>query len=301
MKTLKKKRTVKYTLNDIPLEQESGRRHLPILMCLLVFLLILVLAAATSIGGALSKWQNPSGQKKITIEITQDENALIDINRVTQLLPKIPGVTSFEIVSNDKMLLLLKPWLGDTDNLKDLKLPILIDIELDPKNTFNVIEAQRLLKEIVPNIRLESHAKWQQNLVMLASSLRMISFSIIGFIVLAILIIVSVMTRASLNIHKSTIDTLRLMGARNRYISSYFQNSSFYLCLKGGMLGLAIAIPAVVFLSWLSQRFGVPKLFTLESQPWSWALIVFIPLIISFLAMFVSRLAVTRTLMRMDA
>ena len=64
MKTLKKKRTVKYTLNDIPLEQESGRRHLPILMCLLVFLLILVLAAATSIGGALSKWQNPSGQKK---------------------------------------------------------------------------------------------------------------------------------------------------------------------------------------------------------------------------------------------
>ena len=301
MKTLKKKRTVKYTLNDIPLEQESGRRHLPILMCLLVFLLILVLAAATSIGGALSKWQNPSGQKKITIEITQDENTLIDINRVTQLLPKIPGVTSFEIVSNDKMLLLLKPWLGDTDNLKDLKLPILIDIELDPKNTSNVIEAQRLLKEIAPNIRLESHAKWQQNLVMLASSLRMISFSIIGFIVLAILIIVSVMTRASLNIHKSTIDTLRLMGARNRYISSYFQNSSFYLCLKGGMLGLAIAIPAVVFLSWLSQRFGVPKLFTLESQPWSWALIVFIPLIISYLAMFVSRLAVTRTLMRMDS
>jgi cell division transport system permease protein len=301
MKTLQKKRTVKYTLNDIPLEQESGRRHLPVLMCLLVFLLILVLAAATSIGGALSKWQNSNGQKKITIEVTHDEKVPVDINRVTLLLQKIPGVTSFEVVSNDKMLLLLKPWLGDTDNLKDLKLPILIDIELDQKNTFNATEAERLLKEITPNIRLESHTKWQQNLVTLTSSLRMISYSIIGFILLAILIIVSVTTRASLNIHKSTIDTLRLMGARNRYISSYFQNSSFYLCLKGGILGLFTAVPAVVFLSWLSQRFGVPKLFTLESQPWSWALIVFIPVIIAFLAMFVSRLAVTRTLMRMDA
>jgi cell division transport system permease protein len=301
MKTLKKKRVVKYTLNDIPLEQESGRRYLPVLMCLLVFLLILVLAAATSINGALIKWQNSNGHKKITIEITHDENAPVDINRVTQLLPKIPGITSFDVISNDKMLLLLQPWVGDTETLKDVRLPILIDAELDPKDTFNAIEAMRLLKEITPNIRLESHTKWQQNLVTLTSSLRIISYSIIGFILIAILIIVSVMTRASLNIHKSTIDILRLMGARNRYISSYFQNSSFYLCLKGSMLGLFIAIPTVVFLSWLSRRFGVPKLFTLESQPWSWVLIVFIPFIISFLAMFVSRLAVTRTLMRMDA
>ncbi len=301
MKALQKKRPVKYTLNDIPLEQESGRRHLPVLMCLLVFLLVIVLAAATSISGALTKWQNSNDQKKVTIEITHDEKTPVDINRVTQLLPKIPGVTSFEVVSNDKMLLLLKPWVGDTDTLKDLKLPILIDLVLDQKDTFSATDAMRLLKEITPNVRLESHTKWQQNLVTLTSSLRLISYSIIGFILLAILIIVSVTTRASLNIHKSTIDTLRLMGARNRYISSYFQNSSFYLCLKGGVLGLVVAIPAVVFLSWVSQRFGVPKLFTLESQPWSWALIVFIPVIIAFLAMFVSRLAVTRTLMRMDA
>ena len=301
MKTLKKKRAVKYTLNDIPLEQESGRRHLPILMCLLVFLLILVLAAATSINGALNKWHNSNGHKKITIEITHDEKIPVDMKHVTELLPKIPGVASFEVVSNDKMLLLLQPWVGNTDTLKDLKLPILIDVELDKNDLFNNIEAERLLKEITPNIRIESHAKWQKNLVTLTSSLRIISYSIIGFILLAILIIVTVMTRASLNIHKSTIDILRLMGARNRYISSYFQNSSFYLCLKGSMFGLVIAIPAVIFLSWFSQRFGVPKLFTLESQPWSWVLIVFIPFIISFLAMFVSRLAVTRTLMRMDA
>lgn len=301
MKIFQKKRTVKYTLNDIPLEQESGRRHLPVLMCLLVSLLILVLAAATSIGDALNEWQNSNAKNKITIEITHDEKVPANISRVMQLLPKIPGVTSFKVISNDKMSVLPKPLLGDTGTIKDLKLPILIGVEIDQKNTFNIAEAERLLKEITPNIRLESHTKWQQNSVTLTASLRVISYSIIGFILLAILIIVSVMTRASLNIHKSTIDTLRLMGARNRYISSYFQNSSFYLCLKGGMLGLVIAIPTVIFLSWLSQRFGVPKLFALESQPWSWALIAFIPLIISFLAMFVSHLAVTRTLMRMDA
>ncbi|MES2252199.1 MAG: FtsX-like permease family protein [Pseudomonadota bacterium] len=297
---VKKKRAIKYTLNDIPLEQESGRRHLPILMCFLVFLLIIVIAAATSIGGALQKWQNPDSQK-ITIEITQEGETAVDINRVTQLLPKIPGVSTFELITHDKMLLLLKPWIGDADNLKDLKLPILIDVELDPKAIFNIAEAQRLLSEVAPNIRIESHAKWHQTLTTFATSLRMISYSIIGFIMFAILIIVSVMTRASLNMHKDTIDVLRLMGARNRYIASYFQNSSFYLCLKGGLIGLCIALPTIIFLGWLSQRLGIPKLFTIESHIGAWVLIALIPFAISLLAMLVSRLAVIGTLMRMDA
>lgn len=301
MKVLQKKRTVKYTLNDIPLEQESGRRHLPVVMCLLVFLFILVLAAATSLNGALNKWQHLNGQKKITIEIIQDEKKPVDLNKITQLLPKIKGIASFEIISNDKVLLLLKPWLSDTNNIKDLKLPILIDVNLDQKDTFNTAEAERLLKEITPSVRLESHAKWQQNITTLTSSVRIISYSVMGFILLAILIIVSVTTRASLNIHKSTIDTLRLMGARNRYISSYFQNSSFYLCLKGGILGLLLALPTIAFFSWLSQRFGMPKLFTFESQPWSWLVIISAPFVISFLAMLISQLAVIRTLTRMDA
>ena len=300
MNMIKKKRNVKYILNDIPLEQESGRRHLPILMCLLVFLLIIVLAAATSIGGALHKWQSPNGQK-VTIEITQDGNVPIDINRITKVLPTIKGVRSFEIVPNDKILQLLKPWIGETDNLKDLTLPTLIDVEVDQKGTFNVEEAQRLLREIQPNIRIESHAKWQQTLTTLARSLRLISYGIIGFITFAIFIIISVMTRASLNIHRNTIDVLRLMGARNRYIASYFQNSSFYLCLKGGLFGLLIAAPTLIFLSWMSHRIGMPKLFTIEHHILLWFFIVSLPFLISFFAMLVSRLSVIGTLMRMDA
>lgn len=298
MKTQKERRPVKYTLNDIPLEQESGRRHLPVVMCLLVFLFILVLAAATSINGALNKWQHLSGQKKIVIEIMQDEKKPVDLKEITQLLPKIKGVAAFKVVSRDRMLIPSKPWPSDTENLK---IPIQIDVDLDPQNIFNIAEAEGLLKKITPNIRLESHATWQQNVVTVTSSIRIISYSVMGFILLAILIITSVTTRASLNIHKSTIDTLRLMGARNRYISSYFQNSSFYLCLKGGILGLLLALPTIAFFSWLSQRFGLQRIFTFESQPWSWLVIISAPFVISFLAMLVSQLAVTRTLTQMDA
>jgi len=300
MNMVKKKRATKYTPNDIPLEHESGRRYLPILICFLVFLLIIVIAAATSIGGAVEKWQIPNSQK-VTIEITQDSETAVDINHLTQLLPKIPGVSAFELITQDKMPLFLKPWTADTNNAKHLKSPILINVEIDPKTTFNLAEAQRLLSEVGPNIRIESHAKWHQALRTFAASLRMISYSIIGFTMLVILIIVSVMTRASLNMHKDTIDVLRLMGARNRYIASYFQNSSFYLCLKGGLIGLSIALPTIIFLGWLLERLGVPKLFTIESYPEAWVLIGLIPFAISLLAMLVSRLAVIGTLMRMDA
>lgn len=296
----KTKRAVKYTLTDIPLEQESGRKHLPVLMCLLVFLLIIVLGAATSIGGVLKKWQNPTAQK-ITIEITQDTNVPVDIDRVSKLLPTVPGVSSFEVVKHDKILLLLKPWIGETESLKDLKLPTLIEVELDPKITFDIVEAQKVLSTVAPNLRIESHAKWHQTLISLTNSLYIIAYNVIGFILITIFTIVSLMTRASLNVHRSTIDVLRLMGARKQYIASYFQNSSFYLCLKGSFAGLLIAIPILVFIEWMSRGLGIPKLFRANTEIWMWLLVLSIPFVISFFAMFVSRLAVIGTLIRMDA
>ncbi|MDP3371623.1 MAG: hypothetical protein Q8S21_01835 [Candidatus Paracaedibacteraceae bacterium] len=286
-------------MTDIPLEQESGRKHLPILMCLLVFLLIIVLGAGTSISGVLKKWQN-SNDQKIIIEITQDINVPIDIERVKKILPTIPGISSFEIVKDDKIILLLKP-IGETDTLKDLKSPIVINVDLDPKSTFNITEAQRLLSTVAPNSRIESHAKWHQTLISLTNSLYIIVYNLIGFILIAIFTIVSLMTRASLNVHRSTIDVLRLMGARKQYIASYFQNSSFYLCLKGSFMGLLIAIPTLIFIEWVSKGLGIPKLFGASTEIWLWIFLTSIPFTISFFAMFVSRLAVIGTLIRMDA
>ncbi len=109
------------------------------------------------------------------------------------------------------------------------------------------------------------------------------------------------MTRASLNVHSDIINVLRLMGARNRYIASYFQNSSFWLCLKGGAIGLLAAIPTVIFMGWLSRHLGMPKFFTAEPATGAWVFILLLPIMIACVGMLVSRLAVIGTLMRLDA
>lgn len=335
----KKAEKPSYVLRDIPLDQESGRRHMPVLMGLLVFLLIVVFTAAITIGSALHKWQNP-GAQKVTIEILENGapmtvppppagvpsgeqsiavipkavsgavpsatstipgNAPIDLEKIKSTLKTIPGVLSFDVLDHEKLMLLLQPWVGDTANLNDLKMPILIDVELDPNIPFHVSEAHRVLSQIAPGIRIESHAKWQQTLVILARSLRTLSYIVIAFIALTIFVIVSLMTRASLNVHSDIINVLRLMGARNRYIASYFQNSSFWLCLKGGLMGLIIAIPTVIFMGWLSRHLGMPQFFTAEPGIASWVFIALLPVIIACIAMLVSRLAVIGTLMRLDA
>ncbi len=314
-----------YVLRDIPLDQESGRRHIPVLMGLLVFLLIIVFTAAITIGSALHKWQNPGGQK-VTIEILEGNtvaaltqtgasttpisaeqaaltpnNTPIDIEKIKNTLRTIPGVSSFEVLDHEKLMLLLQPWVGDTGNLTDLKMPLLIDVELDTRVPFQVSEAHRILSQVAPGVRIESHAKWQQTLVTLAQSLRALSYIIIGFIALTIFVIVSLMTRASLNVHSDIINVLRLMGARNRYIASYFQNSSFWLCLKGGAIGLLAAIPTVIFMGWLSRHLGMPKFFTAEPATGAWVFILLLPIMIACVGMLVSRLAVIGTLMRLDA
>jgi cell division transport system permease protein len=302
---MQKKQSTHYILKDIPLEQESSRRHLPILMCLLVFLLIIILTVVFSIEDTLLHYQSQNqeqtlNEQNIAIEIIHSQKSNLDINHIAQLLPKTPGITSFKVIPENKKILFLKSYSDDIKTTKDLKKIILIELNID-QTKFNINETKQLLHSLAPDIHITSYTKKPQNQASLISSLRIISYSIIGAIIFSILTIVSVTTRASLNIHKHTIDVLRLMGARNRYIASYFQNSSFYLCLKGALLGLIIAIPTIVLFKWLYQRLSAATQFTLETPLWLWLLILSTPFIISFLAMLVSRLSVIRTLIRLNA
>ena len=302
---MQKKKPTHYILKDIPLEQESSRRHLPILMCLLVFLLIMILTVVFSIENTLLHYQSQNqeqtlNEQNIAIEIIQSKKSNLDLNHIAQLLSKTQGITSFKIIPENKKILFLKSYSDDIKRTKDSKKMILIELTID-QTKFNINEMKQLLHSLVPDIHVTSYTKKPKNQASLISSLRIISYSVIGAILFSILTIVSVTTRASLNIHKHTIDVLRLMGARNRYIASYFQNSSFYLCLKGALLGLIISIPTIVLFKWLYQRLSAATQFTLETPLWLWLLILFTPFIISFLAMLVSRLSVIRTLIRLNA
>ena len=301
--------------HDIPLDKESARRYLPMIIGLLVFLLIIIWGVASSIGGTLDQWKtlsankltleisaldSPSAEQTSTPSATPSPEVSTTVQRVLKALLEIPGVVSFDVIDREQALALLKSWIGDTEDLADVPLPILIDVELDPKGSFNMMEATKYLREISPHIRIESHAKWHQMLLTIATSLRVLSLTLVLFIGITILVIIALTTRSSLTMHKSIIDTLRLMGARNMYISRYFQHSSFKVCFKGALVGFLLSIPTLFFASWLVTNLGIPDLFTLDSHMWTWVIIVATPFAVSFFAMLVAHISVMRTLSRLE-
>ena len=291
-------------IQEIPAAQESGKQYLPWIIGLLVLLLLLVLACATSIGGTLLRWHGSADNNKMTIEIPTIEagttTASPAVQQVMGILQSIPGIQRAEIVDGDRLLSLLKPWVGQIDLLRDLQLPALIDIDLDPSIPLDMTILTQQLREISAGIRVEPHARWHQMFVSLGQAIKSLSYVIIGFIICSIFVVISLITKSSLSTNRETIDVLRLMGAKNTYVAKQFQIQAFKTCFQGGIIGVFFALPIIYFLSWFSGYLGIPEIFKNMITPEIMVTFVCLPFIVSILSMIVSRLTVLRTLARMD-
>ena len=295
---------VKSTSYDIPMTGEAGRLYLPWIIGLLVFLLSLVVVYTASVGGALHRWQ-VGLSNKLTIEVVElpvvaDTNQPTTATKVLQALQDMPDVISAELVDSSKLLALLKPWVGQVGLLEDMKLPSLIDVEVKQTPDMDLDVLTKTLQEISPGIRVEPHTRLQGTLFTFGQALKTISYVIMAMIVCVILIVMTLITKSSLLAHRAIIDVLRLIGANNKYIARQFQRQAFFAAFKGGIIGIVLAIPVIYSLSWLTGYLGIPEVLKGVIGPHVFVILAFIPFVISFLSMVISRIAVFRTLVRME-
>jgi cell division transport system permease protein len=315
-------------IQDIPMTQEAGRQYLPWIIGLLILLLLLVFSCASSVGGTLLRWYGGLNNK-ITIEIPFSETSFsgmpktrapansenpvasekiptemgkfsAPVQQVLSFVRNIPGVLRAEVVEAEHLLSLLQPWIGQTDLLKDLQMPILIDLDIDPNVVIDYENIKQYLKSISGGIRFEAHTRWQHMLTVLGQAIKTLSYVIVGFILGTIFIVISLITKSSLAAHKENIDVLRLMGAKNSYVASQFQAQAFKACFQGGLIGIFFALPILYFLSWLAQYLGIPEIFKDMPSPEVVGAIFVLPFIVSLFSTLVSRFTVLRTLARMD-
>ncbi|MCX7338551.1 MAG: hypothetical protein NTX76_04655 [Alphaproteobacteria bacterium] len=312
-----------HRIHEIPIGKEGGNRYLPWVVGLLVFLLTLVFVCATTLGGALGRWQGRSSDK-ITIEIPasdilsahkampgapiqQPETDAITtiVQQVTSVLQGTPGLCDIEVVDNKRLLSLLAPWIGQAETLQGVLLPVLIDAKITPDpsgvGVLDIEDLRHRLREINAGIRIEPHVQWHHMLMSLSHTIKAVSYIVIAFIVGAICVVITLITNASLATHHSVIDVLRLMGAGKQYIAKNFQWQVFKCCLKGGVIGTILALPIIYAVSLLTEDFGIPELFRGGLASEILVIVMACPFFVAALCMIVSRLAVYRALHRMDS
>lgn len=297
---------------DLQLERDSLGQFLPWLIAFMVYLSILALAGILVLDDIARRWDKgmsgtltvqiaPSPGSGVTSGTSQkaSKDGVRRLQAILDLLRSTPGVARAKTLSQEKVLALLEPWLGNGALGADLPLPKLIDVELENGVALDIAALEIRLMAIVPGAVIDDHGVWLGHLVDLIQTVRALALAVLVFIALATTGTVTFATRTGLAIHHEAIEVLHLIGAQDAYIARQFASRALMLGLRGGVIGLFLAVPTLWSIGGLARslRSGYFPEFSLDLV--HWAILACMPIVVALIAMISARLTVMKTLARM--
>ena len=286
---------------DLPLDRDVLSRFLPWLIAFMVYLASLALAGVLILDNLAGRWDTGISAT-LTVQIPATGDAGKDARRTTAVIEKlraIPDVVYAEPVGHEQILALLEPWLGTVAADADLPLPHLIDVKLNPEGRIDAKELSKHLAKIAPGTLVDDHGVWLDRLLRLLRAIEALATGALALMGLATAGTVVFTTRTGLAIHQDVIEVLHLIGARDAYIARQFGQRALALGLRGGLFGLALAVPTLLGVGSLASRIEAGLLPSLSLAPLHWVALAALPPAAAVIAMLTARLTVIRTLSRM--
>jgi cell division transport system permease protein len=284
--------------SDLPLQGDNASRFVFWLVTILVFMAALAVTTNSYVGALLDGW-NQSVTGTLTVQIPTDGGENTGLEIASNLLNTLVNhnlVASATIVSDEKMSILLEPWLGESSIVADLPLPILIDVQL----ASNIQETTQIVVDFIqeksPNAVVEDHRVWLSRIADLAEGLSAVALSVMGLATGALGLIVIFATRASLTEYAQAIDVLHIVGARDGYIAGQFARRALAQGILGGAAGLLLYGPALVAIAWLAGRVQDGLLPNVSLPARHWLIVLVLPLLAGGLAMLTANITVRRVL-----
>lgn len=287
--------------SDLPLEGDESSRFIPWIIAIMVYLASLALAGALVAGSTIERW-NRGLMGSLTVQIMPGEGSdpkatSLRVDTAMALLLGTAGIAHAEVLSDARIARLLQPWLGSAD-LRELPLPILIDVHLDAGANLDLTSLAARLSEAVPGATLDDHQRWLGELVALGRSIELIASLVLVLIALTAAAVIVFGTRTALAIHHNVIEVMHLIGAQDSYVARQFQAHALAIALRGALMGLAAAVATLLAVAYLGGA-GGGVLPALAFRPWQWLALLLPALATALIAMLTARATVLRTLARM--
>ena len=290
--------------SDLPLDRDALSRFLPWLIAFMVYLACLALAGMLVLGTMMERWgAGVSGT--LTVQIIPSESSAAapkEVRRIEaalDILRTTPGIAGAEVIGEDRIMALLEPWLGSIGGSGDLPLPRLIDVELKAGAEVDTAALSKRLRQAVPGTTVDDHGVWLDKLVRLLRAVEILASLVLLLIGSATVGTVVFTTRTGLAIHQEAIEVLHLIGAQDSYVAKQFATRALILGLRGGIIGLVLAVPTLMGIGVLAARMEVGLLPDFTFTPAHWAAMVCLPLAVALIAMLTARLTVMKTLAEM--
>ncbi len=290
--------------SDLPLDADLLGRFLPWILAFMVFLAILATAGMIVIDRVTAEW-HADRTHTLTVQIPPPDSADVEVSRdprvveALRVLRSNGNIARAERIAEDDVAALLEPWLGAGIGGTDLPLPVILDVEAKEGATIDVKSLRERLTKIDSRITVDDHRVWLDRLVRLASAVRILAAAVLGLIGFATMGTVIYTTRSGLAVHRQTIEVLHLIGAQDSYIARQFAWRALSLGLRGGLIGVSLAVPTLGLIGYLGASLETGLLPETAFGVRDWVVLAAIPVAAALLAMVSARVTVLRSLARM--
>lgn len=287
---------------DLPLDRDALSRFLPWLIAFMVYMAALAQAGLFGLDELARRWDTGMAAT-LTVQLPANPDASEAANaRVLQsalnMLSETTGVVRTSVVSEQKVLQLLSPWLGVVQAV-DVPLPRLIDVETNPDIKLDVRVLQQKLARTIEGAQVDDHGVWLARLIEMVRTLEALAAGVLALIVSAAMGTVIFTTRTGLTVHAEAIEVLHLTGAQDSYIAKQFAGRASTMGFKGGLIGLVLAALTLFILSTVADRLQAGMLPDMSLPIAGWVSLAVLPLAAGLVAGLTARFTVMRTLRRM--
>lgn len=284
---------------DVPLSRDEASRFLPWIIALMVYLAALTLAGSFTLHHTVSAGQAAQIQSFSVHLPHTGETSRETEEKALALVRATPGVASAQIVSTDRIREMVEPWLGKSEALSTLPLPMIIEAKLLPGNVLDDDTLRARLQAIDPGADIDDHKQWIAQFSSFVHLVQWMLFAVALLIMTASAAAVIFACKTSLKIHRSTVSLLHRLGAYDGYIASQFQQHAALLALKGAFVGSGFAAGTMLLLHIMARHIDSPLLPSLGLSLMHWVILLSLPAFMSLVALASARISVLRTLQRM--
>lgn len=283
---------------DLPLRQSAASRCLPWALGGLLYLAVVALGVAAIADEALRSNGMPIRMVTVTLPAFDGGGDSQDLAEALDILRNTRGVTSAVPVPVAEVAILVEPWMGDLEAGMDLPLPRLIDVTLDPRSQVDLAALERRLAQSIEGATIGAEVSSRNRAEQFAAFLR--AWALAGGIaaLVSMLVLVALITWASLRMSADSVEVLRSMGAPDRYLARQFEGHALLSCVQGGLVGLVLALLTVLALLDSSARMQLADAVEPHLPALDWLLLATVPVLAALPIMAVARLTALWVLTR---
>jgi len=285
---------------------EATAPHMTLMtaMAAMCYLAVLAIGALLMTDTAVENWTSQVASQ-VTVQISAADGVDVDgdAEKVADILRATPGIADIDVVSPAAARKLLEPWLGEAGILDDLPIPRLINVSIDKSSPPDLELLRATLATEVPSATLDTHRRWQAELLSMADSLTWLAIAVLSLIATAAIVLVIYATRAAMEVNREVIEVLYLAGARDSFISREVLWRFCLTGLKAGLIGSMLGFCTFVVLGLGTGRLSEPiqafLYHPLDASSANYAAFIVVPVVATVISLITARISISRVLKAM--